>query len=463
MTDMNEFQAFEDMIQEMSMVYQHDRRPWMIGFSGGKDSTLLCCLVFEMLNRLSPEQRCKTVYIVSSDTMVENPIVRNYMHRMSAMIGERGKQLNVKSDIIYPKAEDSFWCRVIGLGYPTPEPPGFRWCTDRLKIRPMNAYILNTIKNNSEVILLLGVRKAESTYRANNIREREIEGKLLAPHSDIENAYVYNPMTELPNEDVWKYLLRGDAKSPWGSDNKYLFSLYQGENLGEEQSVLGELDEEKIPITGNSRFGCWICTMVKEDKSLNAFINRGETWLRPLRNYRNWLLEFRSMPGAREYKRRNGAMYRKQNGTLGEGPFTLESRREILRRLLLLEKETGFPLITIEELKHIDMLWDREGDLTRRSLVDLYAEVMGSNLPWDSYKVPVFSEEIIREIKRLCEENQIEFELISKLIIEINANKNYTKSALVTKAFDRIMNQGWLHFESIEKGLQNEDRPNCPV
>lgn len=457
MTDMNEFQAFEDIIQEMSMVYRHDRRPWMIGFSGGKDSTLLCCLVFEMLNRLSPEQRCKTVYIVSSDTMVENPIVRDYMHRMSAMIGEQGKELNVKSDIIYPKVEDSFWCRVIGLGYPTPEAPGFRWCTDRLKIRPMNAYILNTIKNNSEVILLLGVRKAESTYRANNIREREIEGKVLVPHSDIENAYVYNPMTELPNDAVWKYLLRGDAKSPWGSDNKYLFSLYQGENLGEEQSVLGELDEEKIPVTGNSRFGCWICTMVKEDKSLNAFINRGETWLKPLRKYRNWLLDLRTVPGAREYKRRNGAMYRKQNGALGEGPFTLESRKEILRKLLLLEKDTKLPLITMEELKYIDVLWDQEGDLTRRSLVELYAEVMGSKLPWDPYKVPVFPEETIQEIKRLCEENQIEFELISKLIIEINANKNYTKSALVTKAFDRIMNQGWLHFESIEKGLQNED------
>lgn len=457
MNDMNEFQAFEDIIQEMSMVYQHDRRPWMIGFSGGKDSTLLCCLVFDMLNRLSPEQRCKTVYIVSSDTIVENPIVQNYMHKMSAMIGERGKELNVKSDIIYPKVEDSFWCRIIGLGYPTPEPPGFRWCTDRLKIRPMNAYILNTIKNNSEVILLLGVRKAESTYRANNIREREIEGKLLVPHSDIENAYVYNPMTELPNEAVWKYLLRGDAKSPWGSDNKYLFSLYQGENLGEEQSVLGELDENKIPVTGNSRFGCWVCTMVKEDKSLNAFINRGETWLKPLREYRNWLLDLRTTPGAREYKRRNGAMYRKQDGTLGEGPFTLESRREILRRLLLLEKETNLSLITMEELKHIDALWDQEGDLTRRTLVELYAEVMGSRLPWDSYKVPVFPEETIQEIKRLCEENQVAFELISRLIIEINANKNYTKSALVTKSFDRIMNQGWLHFESIEKGLQHED------
>ena len=452
-----EFAVFEDIIQEMSIVYQHDRRPWMIGFSGGKDSTLLVCLVMEMLQRMPEERRNKTVYIVSSDTLVENPIVRDYMHRMSEMINMNGSMLNIRADIIYPKVEDTFWTKVIGLGYPTPEPPGFRWCTERLKIHPMNAYTLETVKNDGEVILLLGVRKAESTYRANNIRAREIEGKLLVPHKDIENAYIYNPLTEIPNEAVWKFLLKGDAKTPWGSDNKYLFSLYQGENLGEEQSVIGEVDEEKIPVTGNSRFGCWICTMVKEDKSLKAFIDRGEAWLRPLRDYRDWLLEMRATPSARETKRRNGAVYRKPDGSLGLGPFTMETRQEMLRRLLKLEVDMGLSLITIEELKYIDMLWDSEGDLTRRCLVDTYYQIKGERLPWDSYKVAVFEPEVIEQIQKLCKECDVEFELIAKLIIEIEENKNYTRSSMVTKAFDKIINQGWLHFNSIEKGLQYEN------
>ncbi len=452
-----EFAVYEDIIQEMALVYQHDRRPWMIGFSGGKDSTLLACLVMEMLQRLPAEKRNKTVYIVSSDTMVENPIVRDYMHRMSEMINDNAGYLNIRADIIYPKVEDTFWTKVIGLGYPTPEPPGFRWCTERLKIHPMNDYTLETIKNNGEIVILLGVRKDESTYRANHIRAREIEGKLLIPHKDIENAYVYNPLTEIPNEEVWRFLLKGDAKTPWGSDNKYLFSLYQGEHLGEEQSVIGEIDKERIPVTGNSRFGCWICTMVKEDKSLKAFIDRGETWLIPLRDYRNWMLEMRSVPSARETKRRNGAMYRKADGTLGLGPFTMETRREMLRRLLQLEVDTGIPLITIEELKYIDALWDSEGDLTRRWLVDTYYEVKGTRLPWDGYKVAVFDNDVISQIKALCEECDVEFELIAKLIVEIEANKNYTRSTMVTKAFDRIINQGWLHFDSIEKGLKNEN------
>lgn len=451
------FKVYEDIIEEMAMVYQHDKRPWMIGFSGGKDSTLLCCLVMEMIKRLPKEKRNKTAYIVSSDTMVENPIVKNYMHKMSAMINNVGKELNIKADIIYPKVEDSFWSKVIGLGYPTPEAPGFRWCTERLKIHPMNDYTLEKIRSNGEIVLLLGVRKAESTYRANNIKAREIEGKLLVPHNDIKNAYVYNPLTEIPNEEVWNFLLKGDAKSPWGSDNKYLFSLYQGENLGEEQSVIGEIDKEKIRVTGNSRFGCWICTMVKEDKSLKAFIDRGETWLIPLRDFRNWLVELRSTPGAREYKRRNGAVYHKPDGSLGEGPFTMETRELIIRKLLELEVSTGLDLITLEELKEIDYMWDNEGDLTRRKLVDLYYEIKGVRLPWDKYKLPMFSNDIIEEIQNLCNENNVEFELISKLMVVIEANKNYTNVSILNKAFDRIINQGWLHYSAIEKGLKNEN------
>ena len=322
----------------------------------------------------------------------------------------------------------------------------------------MNKYTLDTIKTNGQVVLLLGVRKAESTYRANNIRSREIEGKILVPHTDIEGAHVYNPLTEIPNELAWKFLLKDDSRTPWGSDNKYLFSLYQGENLGEEQSVIGEIDKDKIPVTGHSRFGCWICTMVKEDKSLKAFIDRGETRLEPLRDFRNWLLELRSTPSARENKRRNGQMYKKSDGEFGLGPFTMEARVEILRRLLQLEVTYNENLITLEELKFIDKTWDDEGDLSRRTLVDLYYEIKGQHLPWDDYKVPVFSEEVIDEIKKQCEENNVEFELISKLIVEIEANKNYTKGSRVTKAFDRIINQGWLHFETIQRGLNHEDQ-----
>lgn len=455
----NKFQVFEEIIEEMTYVYKHDNRPWLIGYSGGKDSSLLVSLVVETVMRLPAKERTKKVFIVSSDTGVENPIVKRYMHNSSNKINEFSKSINanIQAEIIYPDVTQSFWSLVIGLGYPTPEPPGFRWCTERLKILPMNRYTNALIERFGEVVLLLGVRKAESLSRKRSITSREIEGKLLTPHTDIAKAYVYNPLTEIKNELVWEYLLKDDGVSPWGGDMKYLFNLYQGEDLGEEQSVVGQVDKDKIPVTGNSRFGCWCCTIVKVDKSLQRFIDKGSKELEPLREFRDWLVSIRQNPEFRDNKRRNGKVYQKSNGQYGFGPFKLSARQEILRKLLVLQKETGFELITNEELKMIDTLWDAEGDLTRRKLVDIYYEVFGTRLKWDEYKEPLYDLEIIKEIQEAAESSEIPFELITKLIVMINSNKYIAKSTKLKKEFDRLINQEWIHFENIKEGFNDED------
>lgn len=443
----------------MQFVYKHDERPWLIGYSGGKDSSLLVSLVIEAVSRLPEKDRTKKIFIVTSDTGVENPIVKRYMHTSSEKINEFSKahHANIQADIIYPDVAQSFWSLVIGLGYPTPEPPGFRWCTERLKIMPMNKYTNAIIQKYGEVILLLGVRKAESITRKRSITSREIDGKILIPHTDILKAYVYNPLTEIANELVWEYLLKDDGISSWGVDFKYLFSLYQGEDLSEEQSVVGQVDKDKIPVTGNSRFGCWCCTIVKTDKSLQRFINNGATDLAPLRDFRDWLVSIRQDPAFRDNKRRNGKVYQKANGEYGFGPFKMSARQEILRRLLTLQKDTGFNLITNDELKMIDTLWDLEGDLTRRKLVDIYYDVYGTKLPWDEYKEPLYDKDVIEAIKNVADENEIPFELISKLIVVINSNKYIARSSKLKKEFDKLLNQEWIHFETVKEGLADEN------
>ena len=461
------FQAFEDIIKEIMIVYKHDERPWLIGYSGGKDSTLLVSLVYEAMKRLkmAGSKLTKTIYIITSDTMVENPIVKDYMHYSSDSINRAAQKdkLNIQASVIYPDDDQTFWSRVIGLGYPTPEPPGFRWCTERLKINPMNKFVNERIKESKEIVILLGVRKGESLTRMKTITAREIENKLLNMHNDIPNAYVYNPITEIPNDLVWEFLLNPDTdcKSPWGTNMKYLFHLYQGESMGEEQSVLGEVDREKIPVTGNSRFGCWCCTMVKEDKSLQNFINKSEGEDRRklilLRDFRNKLLEMREDNQMRDNKRRNGTVYKKADGTFGMGPFTLEARRQILEGLLQLEIDTGLELITIGELKTIDKMWDEEGDLTCRRLVDTYYKVKGVKLPWDPYKAPRFDEEAISAIEEVAAKYEIPVELITKLIVSVDENKHITRNNKLQKAFDQIISQNWLHYNSIERAFDNED------
>lgn len=453
------FPEFEDIINEMTFVYKHDDRPWLIGYSGGKDSSLLVTLVVETVLRLPEYARTKKIFIVTSDTGVENPVVKRYMHTSSEKINAFSKKVraNIQADIIYPDVAQSFWSLIIGLGYPTPEPPGFRWCTERLKILPMNRYTNAIIEQYGEVILLLGVRKSESLARNRSISSREIEGKILTPHNDIPKAYVYNPLTEIKNERVWEYLLKDNGISPWNVDMKYLFSLYQGEDMGEEQSVVGQIDKDKIPVTGNSRFGCWCCTIVKEDKSLQKFVDNGSTELVPLREFRNWLVSIRQDPEFRDSKRRNGKVYQKANGEYGFGPFKMSARQEILKRLLELQRDTGFTLITNEELKMIDTIWDLEGDLSRRRLVDIYYDVFGKRLAWDEYKEPLYDFEIIHLLQEAADESEIPFELITKLIVMINSNKYIAKSSKLKKEFDRIIGEEWIHYDKIKEGLKDEN------
>jgi DNA sulfur modification protein DndC len=198
--------------------------------------------------------------------------------------------------------------------------------------------------------------------------------------------------------------------------------------------------------------------MVKEDKSLKNFIDHGATELVPLRDFRNWLVELRSNRDARDYRRRNGSVYLMANGEYGRGPFTMAARQEILRRLLQLELDTGFELITLPELKMIDKMWEDEGDLSRRALVDIYYEVKGERLPWDQYKHAKYSEEDITLIEELCIKHDIPFELMSKLMIAVDNSKVYTRSSMTSKNVERVLNEGWLHFESIREGLENENQ-----
>ena len=225
-------------------------------------------------------------------------------------------------------------------------------------------------------------------------------------------------------------------------------------------TILGEVNKDKMAITGNSRFGCWICTMVREDKSLLNFINGGSKELIPYRDFRNWLVSIRNDETIRDNKRRNGSVYEKEDGSYGLGPFNMEGRKIILEKLLELENVTGEELITIDELKAIDRIWEKEGDLYRRTLVELYYKVKGKRLPWDQYRTPMYSDDTMKIIDETCKEYSIEPEIIRKLLIAVESNKYYTRGNKAAKAFDKVINEGWLHHENIKsarKSIKNEN------
>ena len=182
-------------MDEMKDLYLSDKRPWIIGFSGGKDSTCVVQMVYYMLKGLPPKKRTKEVHILSSDTLVENPIVRERIKEVCAKIEKHAKKdgLPINVNILRPELNDTFWVNLIGRGYPAPN-KWFRWCTDRLKIKPATKYILNQVKQSGEVIILLGIRKSEGGIRVQTMKKYEIPNFKLRRHTTIFGAYIYAPI-----------------------------------------------------------------------------------------------------------------------------------------------------------------------------------------------------------------------------------------------------------------------------
>ena len=92
--------SIESIYDEMQAVYLNDNRPWIIGYSGGKDSTVCAELTFRMLMRLPKEKRIKPVYIVSSDTLIENPVILNFLNYNIKKINESAKKLDLPVEAI---------------------------------------------------------------------------------------------------------------------------------------------------------------------------------------------------------------------------------------------------------------------------------------------------------------------------------------------------------------------------
>ncbi len=331
---------------------QPHAKPWIIGFSGGKDSTLLVQLVVECVLSVSPDARNRKVYICSNDTLVESPVFQSFVNKVLARMSEGLTALDIPLEVVKttPLPEESFWVNLLGRGYPAPKRM-FRWCTDRMKIRPTTRFIQEQVARNGEAILLLGTRRAESAERAKNIGRRNGSAPVarLNPHSDLKGCLVFAPLLDLSTDDVWVTLL--NLRPPWGGDHRELVRLYSHANGGECPFVVSA-DDPASCGTQSARFGCWTCTVVEKDNSIEAMIDAGFTDLEPLAAFRNRIKALSENPDCRSKMRRNGQP--------GLGPLTIQTRELLLDELLALQQKTSMPLITEHEVRLIREHWARD-------------------------------------------------------------------------------------------------------
>lgn len=373
-----------DELKDQYMEKDINCRPWIIGFSGGKDSTVLLMLTWLAMQELRGEgkQLHRHVYVVCNDTMVENPVIEEYVSTVLLKISDaaRVQEMPIQVMTTTPQLEDTFWCCVIGKGYPVPN-NSFRFCTEKLKIKPTSKFITDQVVADGEAIVLVGTRLSESQQRERSIRRHEIKGHRLSKHPLNPNTFTYAPIKELMLEEIWWII--NTIPSPWGFDNKILFNIYLDASADDYECPTVVTDDTHKSC-GQSRFGCWICTVVKEDKSMSSLIKNGIEWMKPLLEYRDRLIENRNISELRCSTRRNGQLAVDKIGH-NLGNYTMEYRIQMLRDLLqtqrrIQESHSSVSLITSQELIAIQVIWFRDGNFTT-TVNDIYNEVYGYNIP----------------------------------------------------------------------------------
>jgi DNA sulfur modification protein DndC len=430
-------------------LYLCDDIPWVIGYSGGKDSTATLQLVWLALSELSPEQLKKQVHIINTDTMVESPVmskwVQSSLKTMDDAATEKG--LPFVTHRLTPAMDNTFWVNLIGRGYPFPRKK-LRWCTDRLKIQPVNTFVKEKIAEHGEIIMVIGTRKAESSRRAKTMAyyERKRVRELLSPNQSMVNELVFSPLEDWNDNDVWVFLMQ--YKNPWGYSNKELLTLYRGATADNECPMMVE---KGLPSCGKSRFGCWVCTMVAQDKSMEAMISNDEekAWMTPL-------LEFRNKFGDEEHDRERRS-FRKMGGylqgsykQLNHGPYKKEVREEWLRDLLEIQKEinengpeefSDLELITIPELRNIRRIWVLDKHEFDDSLPRIYNEVMGKEFDdpeWIASEAFKSEEwEILKGVvEELYPQEELAFEMVYSLIDIENRSNSLNQRKGVTDSLE---------------------------
>lgn len=466
-----------DYVAEVQRIYCSDGRPWIIGYSGGKDSSAVITLVYLALLGLKPEDRKKHVFLVCSDTLVETPVVVDLILESMQLIekGARRDGLPITQHAVTPKVSETFWVNLLGKGYPAPS-RSFRWCTERMKINPVSEFIKEKVSQFEEVVVLLGARSSESSSRAQVIAKHKIDGTHLARHTTLANAFIYTPIDTWDTEDVWK-LLRGafryagvdieEWENPWGGSNRQLWTLYMhSSGQGECPLVI----DESTPSCGNSRFGCWTCTVVTKDRAMESLIQNGEDWMLPLLKFRD-LLASTSDPEQknvfRNYKRRSGKVtyqYAKEGADLNEvrkhvpGPYWLKYRKIWLRELLELERDINkgghsIKLISEPELHVIRQQWLRDPNEPdwRDELPEIYRNVYGTDLAWvidDQSRFDVHDADILTDI---CSKYEVEPEMVMKLIeLEISMEGLGRRQGIFEK-IGTVLKQDWGSLEVIEQ------------
>lgn len=450
--------SIDEICAEIRELYKRFPQPWVIGYSGGKDSTTVLQMVWYALAELPESERQKPVYVISSDTKVETPVIVRYINGTLDLVNSRARECSMPfvAQKVEPTLNDSFWVNLLGRGYPAPTTK-FRWCTDRVKIRPSTRFIEEKVAIYGEVILVLGIRQSESATRSQLMNSYRIGDHVLRRNGSTPGAYIYAPIAEMSTDEVWTYLQQ--VSSPWGGDNRKLVALYRNASAGECPLVI----DDSTPSCGTSRFGCWVCTVAQRDYSMEAMIDKGEEWLEPLLEFRDELAKTSDPARKHEYRDIRGrdgrVLFNKDNVAVAR-TFKLQASKHLLRQLLRAQRQLSDQNVTLvsdEELLEIRRIWRVEREDWEDSVARIYAEVYGSPPPWPKDDNEFFGSAEKELLESFCRGQSVPFEIVAKLLEAERASLGMARRAGVFKEIRKILQQEWRDEAQILGSLEDAD------
>ncbi|MFF2532399.1 phosphoadenosine phosphosulfate reductase family protein [Brevibacillus sp. NPDC058079] len=416
-----ELDFIEPIIEQLVEAYldTSNKFPWFIGFSNGKDSSTLGYCVWKAVERIPTNLRERKVYFATSDTLLEHPHMRELMEFSYQNMNEVAKETGLPIEAFLVKPKMTAVMKMIAHGNPLPTPKSSlnRWCTDLLKLRPMEELQDKIIKEHGSLILMVGVRSDESKKRASSIKRHSIMGEFIFPKIGAKETsggfyerYMSHPIVDLNDEEVWRSITYARIL-PWKTKATTIRKMYEGAG---ECPIQVDKQSSK-PCGGSSRNGCMICMMTtaQDDKMLQAFMDKGEEWAvhmnrlrrfireslfdarfrRPINSWRkkklDWanpfihnyaqkVIEWKEAKGRKASREAFENTFLSEQGEfekMSEGlchdskpvypnlslaGYTLQARILLLKAFLYTQEVSGVKLVSEEELSYVKKVWTEE-------------------------------------------------------------------------------------------------------
>jgi len=371
--------------------------PQIVGFSGGKDSSLVTNLTLTAAAQAVKLGFRPMVVVTSSDTLVESPEVTHHVRAEMAKMRLFGQRhgFTVETHIVTPSLLSTWQVKVLsGRGIPSYAGTSTDCSTD-LKITPQVIYrnqLFRRIGTHQEPVTLLGLRFQESEKRAIAMRSRRESS--TCPARNASGDLVLSVIAWWCEDDVYEYIGRvASGEIDCYSDFSELKRIYAAAEGTSCMVVADALFEGKVKKGGcGQRLGCWACQQA-EDKSLEAMVAYDEryAYAKGLNRLNQFIRNIRY-----DWTRRHWIGRTIMEGFIAIEPDTFSPVcvREIFRYMLQLDYDEEnraraagvkpmFRTLTLDMIVAVDAMWSLNGLAPMFAAWHDYDDVNSGRLRYD--------------------------------------------------------------------------------